>query len=934
MALTQKQVSELYVAIFNRASEGSGNKYWQTEKATSAATADAMLATPDAKTYFGTKLDSKQAFIEHIYLNTLNKTYAQDKAGVDYWVSQLDAGKSRGEVVAELVYAVSTYKDSTDPVTKAAYDQFNNRVDVSNYMADTVEKAPADYSISTKFATSGTTGLVVTNSASTVTTAKTSVDTLKPVDGKTFSLTAGADNFALTNGDDTVNGTFSTLNANDRIIDNTTADKDVLNVELLGGASVPSTVEIKNVETLNFNVLSGTATVDATNYSGYNTVANTGTGTLALTNLKSTSAEYVMKGATGGLNLAFAAAAVAGTDTVKVTLDGTTSGALTVGTATEKVENVVLTTKNSAATLTSFTAANATSVTIKGGQGFKLLDSTPLTGFANATTIDAREAGKAEFAATATAAVAILTGASDDKITLGRDFNTNDLFNLGAGNDTLVVDVAGGASSGNAATFIGVENVIFKSGVTSAIDMTKADQKAALTFEGGAAIDAKGLAAGSTVTSTKNAVSTVNVEFRDSVMGEKSTIDLQKGTTAAGAVTLKNIKDATINYGADSIGAITLDASTDGTEVTTDLTVNAKGGALTGLALATAGELKNLTLNATAGTIAATAIATVNKLDTLVVNATKDVTLAGITSANTAAMTKIELNATGGKIDAGTITNTAAIANAGSIKDVTVTGTKDVKAIFTLNKGNVDKVVSTSTGNTDITITNNGTANEAGSTVTLGNAATGKTNKLSITGDQKQSVIGGTGVDKVTIDGKGLSTITLGAGDDELTVNAGSINTITLGAGKDTIKILAPAGGATTITAANLAEKHTIITDFKGAATDGDIIATASATKFTVAASVAKSATTAATNADGFVTDWGTGVSTTLADKITIAEKTIVAATNAVNKSLLFVDSGKSYLFISDGAAGISDQDTLIELTGISATTGITIDNGNITNIA
>ena len=53
MALTQKQVSELYVAIFNRASEGEGNKYWQQQSADAKAAANNMLATPDAKAYFG-----------------------------------------------------------------------------------------------------------------------------------------------------------------------------------------------------------------------------------------------------------------------------------------------------------------------------------------------------------------------------------------------------------------------------------------------------------------------------------------------------------------------------------------------------------------------------------------------------------------------------------------------------------------------------------------------------------------------------------------------------------------------------------------------------------------------------------------------------------------------------------------------------------------
>ncbi|MGJ0317001.1 hypothetical protein NG754_10785 [Aliarcobacter cryaerophilus] len=636
-----------------------------------------------------------------------------------------------------------------------------------------------------------------------------------------------------------------------------------------------------------------------------------------------------MKGATGGLDLSFAAAAVAGTDTVKVTLDGTTSGVLSVDTTNSNVENVVLTTKNSAATLTSFGAGTkgATTVTIKGGQGFKLLDSTK--GFENATTIDAREAGKAEFtssAAPAVGGVAILTGASDDKITKTNTLTTNDLINLGAGNDTLVLN----AAANLAATLIGVENVTLKA-TNSSIDMTKADQKAALTFEAGGTIDAKGLAAGSTVTSTKVAAgTTVDVAFRDSVMGEKSTIDLQEGTSAASTVTLKNIKDATINFGKATGGAsttIALDASNaNGSEVTTDLTVNAKGGALTGLTLATAGELKNLTLNATAGTIGAAAITGVNKLDTLVVNATKDVTLTGISSANTAAMTKIELNATGGEITTGTIANTAAIANAGSIKDVTVTGTKDVTAIFNLTSGNVDKLVSTSTGKTDITITNKGTANEAGSTVTLGNAGIGKTNILKINGDQKQSVIGGTGVDHVTVSGKGASTITLGAGDDELTVDSGSINTITLGAGKDVVNIVATKSG--TADAATLAQKHTIITDFKGA-TEGDTIK-AVALK---AVDLSGAGVGSLKGTDkGLIQDWGKTI-TTLEDKITAVATDIKVA----GQSVAFVHEDKTFVWIegATAGAGVQDDDTLIELTGILATTGI-YDNGSnvITNIA
>ncbi|MGJ0319203.1 DUF4214 domain-containing protein [Aliarcobacter cryaerophilus] len=300
MALTQKQVSELYVAIFNRASEGKGNKFWQTKEATSAATADAMLATPDAKEYFGTSLDSPDAFVKHIYKNTLNKEYADDSAGIDYWVSQLAAGKSRGEVVAEIVYAVSTYKDSTDPVTKAAYDQFNNRVEVSNYMAETVENPPADYKTSTQFATTGTTGLVVTNDASTVTTAEKSVDALKPVDGTTFTLTTGStpDTHIGTEKSDLFNATaLNSLQDADVLLDSTTTDSDILNATVTTAAVK---ARIQNIETINVTGEYVNTGLDLTNVSGTKTLnldTKLAGGIAKVTNANSINAAAIKAGA-------------------------------------------------------------------------------------------------------------------------------------------------------------------------------------------------------------------------------------------------------------------------------------------------------------------------------------------------------------------------------------------------------------------------------------------------------------------------------------------------------------------------------------------------------------------------------------------------------------------------------------------------------------
>lgn len=141
MALTKSDVSALYVAIFNRASEGEGNTYWQTA-GTAAEVADAMLDTAPAKEYFGSALNNDEDFIAHIYLNTLGKTTEQDPEGIAYWVGEL-ATQTRGEVIARLI------ESALDPVHEGSDAQklFKNMVAVSDYAAETIEDAPEDLSV-------------------------------------------------------------------------------------------------------------------------------------------------------------------------------------------------------------------------------------------------------------------------------------------------------------------------------------------------------------------------------------------------------------------------------------------------------------------------------------------------------------------------------------------------------------------------------------------------------------------------------------------------------------------------------------------------------------------------------------------------------------------------------------------------------------------
>jgi len=143
--LTQEDISKLYVAIFNRASEGEGNLYWQTQGSL-AEVANKMLATDDAKEYFGDALNDDKAFIEWIYKNTFNKSNKDDSEGIEYWTEKLAHGESRGQVVADIVTAATAPENAGE-----AQMQFNHRVEISNHMADTIFNVVDNYKVATGF---------------------------------------------------------------------------------------------------------------------------------------------------------------------------------------------------------------------------------------------------------------------------------------------------------------------------------------------------------------------------------------------------------------------------------------------------------------------------------------------------------------------------------------------------------------------------------------------------------------------------------------------------------------------------------------------------------------------------------------------------------------------------------------------------------------
>ncbi len=177
MGLSKTQISKLYVTIFGRASEGEGNIFWQQQAGNMSDIANDMLNTQAAKDYFGATLNDNQAFIEFIYKNSLNKTYEQDPGGINYWTNLLNSGVSKGDIVKIMIEAIDSYApdginyDPNDIATVNAYNQFANRVEISDYTADTVQKAPTNFSTSMSF----NEDLLVTYDSNTLQSAKQNI---------------------------------------------------------------------------------------------------------------------------------------------------------------------------------------------------------------------------------------------------------------------------------------------------------------------------------------------------------------------------------------------------------------------------------------------------------------------------------------------------------------------------------------------------------------------------------------------------------------------------------------------------------------------------------------------------------------------------------------------------------------------------------------
>lgn len=740
MALTQTQISQLYVSVFGRASEGAGNTYWQTDQADMVTTADTMLATDAAKTYFGTTLDDNQAFIEHIYENTLGKTITDDPDGIAYWVAELTAGKSKGEVITALIDAAQNTANAGN-----AQDQFNNKVMVSNYTADTL----TTFTDTATFA-----GFIsdVTHDSGTVTAAEVQVnDAVPAVVGETFKLTNSIDRVVGTDNDDIFDALVNqyntpTFNSADSIDGG--KGNDLLVAELNG---TTTSATISNVENVQLITRTAASTYDMINTTGASSLEiRNGSQILTLNNINSAGQSITIRDQSANANLNYTNTALAGVNNVAVTLNGAQSNAnggaaLTIaqqaGTDTSGIETVTLdsiganqnflqlmTAQNGAAasTVTTLNVTGTQSLTINNALNASVanVNASTLTGglvasFQNtASTMDIK-GGTSNDAITLTANTGVVTadmGTGDDTLAFtGGSFTKTDVVNGGEGTDTLSVLAADAE------------------GVTAALANVS-------NFE----------------TLTLNTAGTAAAAVNSTYFGDIAQVNLAAGTLGAYGVTMAAGTQAlTVGTSAAAAGALVgaLTVSDTGTATDDVLTLsNTDLNAADGDTFA--GQDININGYETA-TISTGATATAAQvIGTLALNgdSTTGENAVSFTGANGLTLNGLTSNSSGLlKVDASALTGTA---------------TLTMTAPPTFTGGVLGTVEITGSDNSDATL-----------------AAAGDTILGSTT--QANVINAGGGNDTVT-GGSAVDTIDLGAGNDTLNASTGN-DTIVGGAGNDTI---------------------------------------------------------------------------------------------------------------------------------------------------
>lgn len=388
-------------------------------------------------------------------------------------------------------------------------------------------------------------------------------------------------------------------------------------------------------------------------------------------------------------------------------------------------------------------------------------------------------------------------------------------------------------------------------------------------------------------------------------------------------VTVKNIENLILNSGANAItadvsgwtGLESITATQTGVDANITITTesNATSVSVTGgLAVAIADDGTTNTL-ATVSLDGNTGVATIDSdaLTTLsIANTDQNATVSAAAGTRALGLTLDTLaggiitDATATSVTVDTTGGASTIAGLSTAAATSLTVNADQALIITtLTDAALTSIVIT--GDSDVSLT---TAAGTNPGTVDASAATGAITFDGALMTTASAITGGSGNDTLT-GGAVADTISGGAGDDTLTGGTGA-DILTGGTGTNIFAFAEGDTGIPTVT------NFDTITDW----TAGTNIIDDTTTNITFMADTTGGLTI---NAAGLAT------AADLGSFITGAS----ASTNS-GEGAIWSNGTDSYLFISDGVAGLNSNDLLIKVTDVNATTGLTLTGGNITGIA
>ena len=472
MAVTQAQVAQLYVALFNRAAEGEGLRNWMADGAnkTVAQLADSMLQAPAVRTYFNGSIDNDKDYIETIYKNILGKDYSQDPNGIDSWVKHLQAGHTRGETLVKLFeVAQSDIARAADPV---AAQTFANKTAISEYVSQRIGNVSQDEEGNYNYTLFKQ--IISDTNATNLAHQKRLVD-----DAVKINFTTNDDNLVGNSSDniyETVVSGFmgtNTFQPNDKL--DAGRGNDTLKVSLDTNFTGLTTGYVKNVENLEL-----TNTSNAVRYFNMNNIENIknivmiGNYATRLTNESNIATLTASDVKQGEIAIVYNPATVSGSnDTQELFLENVGTKDQKVGVNFSGIENLNITTKTQASFISGVDNKNvnitgAVSLDIETSQNVENIDAST---FAGNLTADV----------TASTAIKTIKGGSGKdtfKFASVAGANPNLTIDGGANEDSVEFTNLNGSRRLNANN---VENVTFVKDNNGTLDLANAQSVKSVT---------------------------------------------------------------------------------------------------------------------------------------------------------------------------------------------------------------------------------------------------------------------------------------------------------------------------------------------------------------------------------------------------------------------------------------------------------------------